>query len=306
VYGTYWNQALSAGRGSVLVDSCLERGYQPGIYFSAALTSPEFDRTIFSKVPGMTLKRNGKTKLERDYEAIDDFKAFVKKRDKSKPTFAVFMYDSLHGYMVPDNFKVPFPNAYKAMNYLTLKKNDKAQQQKVFNLIRNASAFIDVQLEDMMEFLKKEYDWENTIFIISSDHGNEANESGNNIWGHNSKFSRYQLHVPLIIAGGPIRKGKFDHRTYHIDVVPTLMKILGCTSPVSDYSTGRWIWETSDRDLMIFASYSNRAMLYDDKIYEMNRNGATYSYDLKGRNIKSRPSGKLTKKFLDEISRFSR
>ncbi|MBE6404795.1 MAG: DUF3413 domain-containing protein [Lentisphaerae bacterium] len=306
VHGTYWNQALSAGRGSVLVDSCLDRGYQTGIFFSATLTNPEFDRTIFAKVSGMTLKRNGSTKLERDYEAVNDFKKFVKNRDRSKPAFSVIMYDSLHGYIVPENFKVPFPDAYKSMNYLALKKDDREQQKKVYNLIRNSSAFIDVQLKDMMEFLKKEYDWENTIFIITSDHGNEANESGNNIWGHNSKFSRYQLHVPLIIAGGPIKKGKFDHRTYHIDVVPTLMKMLGCKNPFSDYSSGRWIWEDSNRELMIFSSYSNRAMLYDDKIYEMNRNGIVYNYDLEGKNIKSPPSGKLTRQFLDEISRFSR
>ena len=306
IHGTYWDQALSAGHGSVLVDSCLERDYNTGIFFSAALTNPEFDRTIFANVKGMTLKRKGRNKLQRDYEALEDFKNFVRKRDKSKPSFTVFMYDSLHGYIVPKNFKAPFPDAYNEMNYLALKKDDKAQQQKVFNLIRNSTAFIDTQLKDMMEFLKKEYDWENTVFVITSDHGNECNESGNNIWGHNSKFSRYQLHVPLILAGGPIQKGEFNHRTYHVDVVPTLMQILGCTTPVDQYSSGRWLWENSERDLMVLSSYSNRAMLFNETIFEMNRNGVTYNYDLKGNNIKARPAASLTKKFLDEISRFSR
>ena len=306
IYGTYWDQALSAGRGSVLVDSLLQRGYETGISFSAALTNPEFDRTIFANVNGMTLKRKGFNKLERDYEAIREFKDFVLKRDKSKPSFAVLMYDSLHGYIVPENFKAPFDNAYDTMNYLTLRKDDKAQKEKVFNLIRNASAFIDAQLQDMMEFLKKEYDWNNTIFVITSDHGNECNESGNNIWGHNSKFSRYQLHVPLILAGGPVQKGVFSHRTYHVDVVPTLMKMLGCKTELKDYSAGRWLWETSERDMMILSSYSNRAMIYNDTIYEMNRNGVSYNYDLDGKSVKAPPSGKLTKEFLDEISRFSR
>lgn len=306
IYGTYWHKALSAGRGSVLVDSCVERGFETGIFFSAALTNPEFDRTIFSRIKGMTLKRNGKNKVERDYEAVKDFKDFVQKRDKSKPTFAVIMYDSLHGYLVPPDFKVPFENAYDTMNYLILKKNDPTQKKKVFNMIRNATAFIDTQLQSMMEFLKKEYDWDNTIFVITSDHGNECNESDNNIWGHNSKFSRYQLHVPLIIAGGPVPKGIFDHRTYHVDVVPTLMQLLGCTTPIQNYSTGRSLWKTEKRDLMIFSSYSNRAMIYNDAIYEMNRNGVTYNYDLKGKKIKQLPSASQLKQFFDEMSRFTR
>lgn len=307
IHGTYWSQSLSAMRGSVLVDSYLERDYQTGIFFSAALTNPEFDRTIFANVKGMTLKRKGASKLDRDYEAIRDFKAFVRNRDKSKPTFSVLMYDSLHGYIVPEDFEVPFKNAYNTMNYLTLRQDDRAQREQVYNLIRNASAFIDRQLEDMIEFLKKEYDWENTIFVITSDHGNECNEAGNNVWGHNSKFSRYQLHVPLILAGGPIQKGTFDHRTYHVDVVPTLMQLSGCTTPVADYSFGRWLWETEERPLMILSSYSNRAMLYGGNvIYEMNRNGVSYNYTLEEETVKNPPSRELTQQFLEEISRFSR
>ena len=86
----------------------------------------------------------------------------------------------------------------------------------------------------------------------------------------------------------------------------TLMQMLGCTTPVRDYSAGRWLWNSEKRDLMIFSSYSNRAMIYDEAIYEMNRSGVVYNYDLEGKKIKQIPSAALLKQFLEELSRFSR
>ena len=304
--GTYWNQSLNAMHGSVLVDSAVDRGYQTGVFFSAALTNPEFDRTIFSKVKGMRLTRDGASKIDRDISAVRDFKEFIRNRKKSEPVFAVIMYDALHGYAFPETFKMRFENSYTTMNYLTLRKDNRRQREKVFNLIRNATAYMDTQLEDIIEFLKKELDWENTIFVITSDHGNACNEAGNNIWGHNSKFSRAQLHVPLILAGGPIRRGEFSHRTFHVDVVPSLMKMLGCVSSPEDFSSGRWIYDTEERDMMILASYSNRAMLYGDVIYEMNRSGIVYNYTLDEKDVDNPPPAKFLKKYLNEISRFSR
>jgi len=304
--GTYWFPALNAQRGSVLVDTLLERKYQTGVFFSAALTSPEFNNTIFSNVKNMTLKRKGKTKIARDDEAIDDFKSFIRKSDKTQPLFGVLMYDSLHGYEYPGDFQTKFSPAYTAMNYLILRKDDVSQQRKVYNLIRNATSFIDKRLENMIEFLKRELDWKNTIIVITSDHGNECNEAGNNIWGHNSKFSQYQLHVPLIITGGAIQQGTYEHRTFHIDIVPTLLNILGCKNTIDDYSSGQSLFDTGERDMIVVSGHSNRAMLYGDTIYEMTPAGITHNYTLDEKQIKNPPSVVHTRKYFDMQSRFIR
>ena len=157
-----------------------------------------------------------------------------------------------------------------------------------------------------LNFLKKELDWQKTIVVITSDHGNECNETRNNVWGHNSKFSQYQLHVPLILLGGPIEKGIYEHRTYHVDVVPALLELLGCKNPISDYSSGQSLFNKKERDMMIMSSYSNRAILYGNNIYEITKKGVIYNYDLQEKNIKNPPNGKLLKKYMQEITRFSR
>ena len=216
------------------------------------------------------------------------------------------MYDALHGYEYPKNMELKYPNAYTEMNYLILRKNDEDQKTKVKNLIRNATSFSDIQLKETIEFLKKELDWEKTIIVITSDHGNECNEANNNLWGHNSKFSRYQLHVPLILAGGPVTKGTFSHRTFHVDIVPTLLNKLGCGNDFSDYSSGKSLFDKSQRDLMIISSYSNRALLYDDIIYEMTKAGVIYNYTLDEKNVKMPPDNKLLQQYLKYISHFTR
>lgn len=304
--GTYWQNAMSVEKGSVLVDSLLNRDYQTGVFFSAALTNPEFHRTIFSNVKNMTLKRQGIRKLERDNDAFNEFKNFIKKCDKNKPVLGILMYDALHGYEYPSNMKLKFPDAAKYMNYLTLRPKDREQRLKVFNLIRNATSFSDMQIQETIEFLKKELDWKKTIIVITSDHGNECNEAENNIWGHNSKFSQYQLHVPLILAGGPIEKGTFTHRTYHVDIVPTLMQLLKCNNDFADYSSGQSLYDKKERDMMIISSYSNRAMLYDDIIYEITKGGLNFNYDLKENEVQNPPSKDILKKYFEMISTFSR
>ena len=307
VVGTYWHQALKAAKGSVLVDSAVERDYQIGIFFGANLTKPEFDCTIFSKVKGMRLSRGEKTKIGRDESAFRDFKKFILERDKQKPLFSVIMFDALHGYAVPRSFKLPFPDAYTEMNYLILQKDNKAQRQKVFNLMRNATAFADTQIRSAVEVVKKNMDWENTILIISSDHGNSCNEALDNTWGHNSKFVRAQLHVPMVIAGGPVQKGIFNYRTYHIDVVPYLMTQLGCLNPVEDYASGRNIFENTPREMMVLSGYSKRALLFgNDIIYEMYRGGINSSYTADEKETNVKPSSELIRSYLNKISEFSR
>ena len=306
IVGPYWEQSLISQKGSVMIDSFIQRGYQSGVFFSSALTNPEFDRTIFANIPGKTLKRYGSTKIERDKEAAEDLKKFILQRDRNKPLLGVLMFSSLHGYETPADFKKRFEPAMDLMNYLSLRPDDPDLRLKIFNMLKNATAYSDTQLEDIIGFLRKELDWEKTILVITSDHGNECNENSNNIWGHNSKFSRYQLHVPLVLAGGPIEKGEYNHRTFHVDIAPTLMQMTGCENPVSDYSSGKSLYDKSDRDLMIVSSYSNRAMLYGDFIYEMTKGGVVFNYTLDEKNIKNPPSAAIIRKYFDMLSHFTR
>ncbi|WP_159306540.1 sulfatase-like hydrolase/transferase, partial [Klebsiella pneumoniae] len=40
---------------------------------------------------------------------------------------------------------------------------------------------------------------DNTVVVITSNHGTEFNETKTNTWGSNTNYSRYQLQVPMVI-----------------------------------------------------------------------------------------------------------
>ena len=168
--------------------------------------------------------------------AIDFIKNDNEKlRDPSKP-FAVFLsYNPPHtGYSyVPDEYK----NLYKDMTFDQLNTREsvvngsggeKHSQAVLANYFACVSG-VDVQVGRMMDFLKKEELYENTIFVFTSDHGNC-------LGAHNhvtkSNFFEESFGVPLIISW----PGKISHRQTEMlftptDFFPTLAGLAGFDIP---------------------------------------------------------------------------
>ena len=80
----------------------------------------------------------------------------------------------------------------------------------------------------------------NTIVVITSNHGSEFNETKTNSWGANTNYSRFQLQVPMIVHWPGMLPASYNHKTSHLDFSATLLQdMLGVSSNVSDYSSGR-------------------------------------------------------------------
>lgn len=82
-------------------------------------------------------------------------------------------------------------------------------------------AFMDDQIGRLLEALP-----EGTVVVVVSDHGEEFLDHGGYLHGH----SLYQelLHVPLIFAGPGVPSGtSIDFPVSHVDVVPTILDLLG-------------------------------------------------------------------------------
>lgn len=65
----------------------------------------------------------------------------------------------------------------------------------------------------------------NTIFVVVSDHGEEFGERGS--WGHGHTLTPEQLHVPWIVWGAGIDRGRIATRVGLEDVAPTLAGLAG-------------------------------------------------------------------------------
>jgi len=82
-------------------------------------------------------------------------------------------------------------------------------------------------------FLEKLEEWgldENTIFVVTSDHGEEFNEHGS--WGHGHSIFQELLHVPLVVRWpGVARRTRIPQVVSTMDIGPTVLEATGVAVP---------------------------------------------------------------------------
>jgi membrane-anchored protein YejM (alkaline phosphatase superfamily) len=127
--------------------------------------------------------------------------------------------------------------------------------------------FLDGLIGEVLDDLEQQGVADRTVVIITSDHGQEFDESGARLMEHGSGYTTYQLKVPFLVRWPGRPAQRFDHRTSHYDVLLTLMtELLGCKNPVTDYASGVNLFEQRDWQWLVAGSYYNYAILEPDQV----------------------------------------
>ncbi|EIV8496193.1 DUF3413 domain-containing protein [Vibrio vulnificus] len=309
--GTYWHGFLANQQSPVLIDRLQALDYQLGIFTAAQLRKPEFNQTVFTKVENLRIGSEGSRPSELDADLTQDWLAWYDQRDKSKPTFSFLFYDAPHGYDFPADFEPKYEPMLKEVNYLKL--NNDTDPTPFFNRYKTSVRYVDSMATKVLDKLKESGDLENTLVIITGDHGQEMNDNKLNFWGHNSNFTDAQVNVPFAIFGPGVDVAEMqwstEALTSHQDVVPTLMKhYLGVTNDVKDYSVGEdLLGDAVKRDWIISSNYSGYAIITEDNILEVNGGGQYQFMDKTNRQLKDQqPNYTYMQQALEQISRFSR
>ncbi|EJB8415339.1 DUF3413 domain-containing protein [Vibrio vulnificus] len=309
--GTYWHGFLANQQSPVLIDRLQALDYQLGIFTAAQLRKPEFNQTVFTKVENLRIGSEGGRPSELDADLTQDWLAWYDQRDKSKPTFSFLFYDAPHGYDFPADFEPKYEPMLKEVNYLKL--NNDTDPTPFFNRYKTSVRYVDSMATKVLNKLKESGDLENTLVIITGDHGQEMNDNKLNFWGHNSNFTDAQVNVPFAIFGSGVDAAKMqwssEALTSHQDVVPTLMKhYLGVTNDVKDYSVGEdLLGDAVKRDWIISSNYSGYAIITDDNILEVSGGGQYQFMDKTNRQLKDQqPNFTYLQQALEQISRFSK
>ena len=267
--GSYWHAFQSNQKGPVLMDALLKEDYQTGIFASAPLNSPEFDRTVFADIKEFPMDTPGATTADRDIEITRRWISWLDTHEKraadKKPFFGFLFLDSLHGYQAPKDAPRPFQPAWESVNYLLL--NNDVDPTPFRNLYNNIALFQDTLVTQVLDDLKARDLIDTTVVVITGDHGQEFNDNKKNYWGHNGNFTEAQTRVPFILHWPGKAPANITQRTSHLDLAPTLMaNLLGCTTPPEAYSSGRDLFAnpvpTPPLTHLIMGSYSSFA-LYD-------------------------------------------
>ncbi len=88
---------------------------------------------------------------------------------------------------------------------------------------------LDYNVGRIFDELKASGQWDNTIIIFSGDNGLSLGDHG--LFGKQNLYEFGGMHVPLVIAGPGIIKGKSEAFVYLMDLFPTLTEFAGATNP---------------------------------------------------------------------------
>jgi len=258
--GHYWHRFLGERQSPVFMDFLRQNGYDFKIVSSSKLTNPEFRKTVFIHVPSAIVDSlPGSHADVKDPELTSTFSGWLTYRNSKKPFFAFLFYDAPHGpYSYPDAFDINRPSN-RNPNYLLTGKKDR---EVLFNSYKNAVRFDDNEAGKILEVLREKNLLDHTIVLITADHGEEFYEAG--FWGHTSSYSKYQTKVPLILWIPGMKHKEVHKLTSHLDVVPTMLQLLGVDSNPNVYSHGHSLLDSTQRQSVIISGWDDCAITDDE------------------------------------------
>ena len=277
----YWQSALSTNVPSSLVSGFQQAGYEISAFTTATLLRPEFYATVFSSVRPLRMSSDkGATVAERDQDSVDDFEDWLTQRDPNQKFMSFMFLDSVHALDFPKGLDVPYDDYWKEVDRLKLSPD--FDPREYFNRYKNAAYWQDVLIGRVLRILEKNGRLDNTVVVVTSDHGEEFNDSKLNYWGHNGNFSDAQIKIPLVISWPGMPAKQISHRTTAYDVGATLLKrVLDVQNPVEDFSVGQDLFEPKGRDIFFVGSYNEDAIVAGDEVLLIKMSGAFEGHSLK-------------------------
>ena len=305
--GNYWKNTLASQTPSVLITTLQQQGYDLGIFASAPLTNPELHATVFASVENLRTNSKGNSVLERDQSAINDFLDWhASVSQEGKAHFGFLFLDNVHGYSFPNQSEFKKFNPYwEEINHLEL--NNEFNPDKYFNRYKNAVLYADHQIQTILNQLDSLGSLDNTIVIISSDHGENFNDQKLNYWGHGGNFTDSEVKDPLIVHWpGKAKNQQIKYLTSSHDIISTILSdALKCTNPTSDYSIGTPLWTTHKRRNWTFSSgYASIGFIEKDRIIVINKLGALSYYDKQYQPLENELPPAYLGEAIKDMSRF--
>ena len=100
--------------------------------------------------------------------------------------------------------------------------------RRIVNRFWNSVAWVDAQLAEFTAWLKAQGRYDESVIIITGDHGEEFKEQGS--WFHGTMLNEPQTRVPILIKwpkSAPQGRGPRVAQASHLDLLPTLLDALG-------------------------------------------------------------------------------
>ena len=272
LYGSYWFDFLNSGRQPLLMEVLQKNDYDMMAYTSSRFSYPEFDKTVFAGLPAAQLQSYTEGDgWERDRKNVADLLGYIEKAED--PFFGFMFFESAHAnYYFPEE-SVIAPDYIEDFNYLTLDIEKEIERIRARYI--NANHHLDSQLGRVFAALEEQGKLDNTIVIVTGDHGEEFMENGR--WGHNSTFSQEQIRVPFLLYVPGQAPQQFDIMTSHHDVPATVLAALGMDIDPATYSYGKNLLAADyRRDYTVASDWHGNTLITPDVKMVFSKKGAFY------------------------------
>ncbi|PJG58984.1 DUF3413 domain-containing protein [Aeromonas cavernicola] len=300
--GHYYPAISSDKRPPILFDEMLRQDYQFGL-FGILEDARKYRKSILSGLR----KQVFISEQGNDETLLKDWQQWLDKRPQDRPWFSLVYLSSPGNYQLPETMKGPFQPELTKVNPATAYQANNLP--KLENRYKNSVFYTDQLLEQMLNNLQQQGMDNDTIVVITSDHGQELNDTLNNSWGAGSNYSPYQVQVPFVLAWPGRPSQQFAQPSSHMDLAPTLMQgMLGVRNPARDYSIGRSLFDTSPRPWLLAGDQNDFAIYQGNTITHFNKQGDFQLLDLDSyRPLKhSNPDMGAMIQVMNELNRFYR
>lgn len=235
---TYFDTFTGQEIQPVMMAELQRQKYQLDILSSSNVENPPFNRNVFSHIPNLRLASKAERPANRDQEINDLWlQHFGQLTQKPEPFFGFLFYDSAHGFDYPDQYPIVFKPSLKEVNYLEL--TDDYDPTEFINRYKNSLHYIDSLIGKVLHQLEQSGQLNNTIVVITSDHGQEFNDNHKGYWQHGGNFTDEQIKTPMLIFDASKLPKLHTEQTLHYDLAPTIMQhYLGVKNKISEYSFG--------------------------------------------------------------------
>jgi len=307
IHPTYWS-AVKANSAAIdnpiLIDVLREEGYGFGIFADSQFGRHKIKDTVFRGIP-VHESFTGRFADARDDDMTNQLIAFMDaEHAAARPFFGFAFFKSTHySYCYP-----PASARFQPTKELDIATagND-TNTTPYLNDCRNSVFYTDSLMGRIIRHLEAAGLMDNTIIIVTSDHGEEFNDNHAGWWGHTGNFTRYQVQVPLVFYLPGRAPRRVTQTTAHVDVATTLLEeVFGC-GPPEGYSNGRNLFALPDTPRpFVVSGYVNHAFVMGDDvhtIYPMFIQSYTLG-SIRGRA--GSPDPGLARQLMEETHRFYR
>lgn len=191
-------------------------------------------------------------------ETITKFAIKWLKENLSNAFFLWLHYMDLHEpYLILNTgIERRYSKKMTRLKQLRILKPRREYVNDIINVYDDKLRYIDLNIQRLYNLLKQEGIIDETIIIITADHGQEFYDHGH--FSHIAKFYEENIHIPLIIYG--LETGISDKLVSQLDIAPTILWLYKI-SPAKNYK-GKNLLSSHERDFVISEASHDEQGIY--------------------------------------------